>query len=506
MKRVVVLGGGISGLAAAWRLKRADASLDITVIEASARCGGKLVSELRDGFIVEAAADGFLARKPPALDWVLELGLGPELIEPRPEHRFSQVLWDEQLHAMPEGFSGLVPTNPEALRRGTLLSPEGVDRVAAESTLPLQTFGPEESVSQFFTRRFGPEAFQRLMEPLLAGIFAGDATQLSAEAAFPQLVAIERGGQSLLHGLSQTTANLAPPAKDLINAKPSPAFRSFRAGMAALPAALVSALEAGGVKLVNGQTVLSVEQAALAAGQPRMHGRAAPGESDQLRFLIRTSNQSFAADAVISALPPRRLAPLVTALTPFSQVTLSQTSSQARLQSLSEVLTDWPVSSVANLNLAFSATALPMLPKGSGFVMPRAANGPRFTAATWSSQKWPLRAPDDQLLLRIYFGGARDPTAWRLPERDLLAEALAFLARFNGGLEPQPRWYRIFRWQDAFPQPNLGHADRHRALAAAAVPGLILAGGYFAGPGIPDCLARAGKAAEEALGFLRAEH
>jgi len=461
--RVVVVGGGISGLAAAWRLVRARPEVSVTVVEALGRFGGKLLTVRQEGFVVEGAADGFLARKPPALDWALELGLGPALVEPRPEHRFSHVLWNHELHRMPEGFSGLVPADPEGLKRTTLLTPAGAARAAAEAATPLRAGGPEESVEAFFSRRYGPEAFERLMEPLLAGIYAGDASRLSAEAAFPQLTGLERAGRSL-------TAALGAPAGAPPKPAPGPAFRSFSGGMDRYPAALETWLRRSGVNLVAGQPVVGLE------------ARPAGG------FVVRSRRRSWEADAVVLALPPRAAGALVADLAP----------------ALAEPLAAWPTSSVAHLNLAFDEAQLPQLPAGSGFVAPR-AGGTAFSAATWSSRKWPGRAPEGGLLVRVYFGGARNPGGWQLPEAELLDAGLDLLAPYTAdGRRPQPRFHRVFRWKDAFAQPEVGHADRHRALEAAAVPGLVLAGGYFAGVGIPDCLARAGRAANLVLDHLTA--
>jgi oxygen-dependent protoporphyrinogen oxidase len=441
--RIVIVGGGISGLAAAWRLKLRRPDADITVLEAAARFGGKLVSEHRHGFVVEGAADGFLARKPPALDWARELGLDAQLVLPRPEHRFSQVFWNGRLHAMPEGFSGLVPGDPDALARTTLLTAEGAARAAAEPAVPFRASGPEESIETFFTRRFGTELFERLLEPLLAGIYAGDAGRLSADAAFPQLTALERAGKPLMAG--------TPPGPR------DPAFRSFADGMAALPAALEKRVRELGVELVGG--------AAVTAARP------------EGRSFVVEAKREWKADAVIVALPPRAAG---TVLGP----------------GLGDVLSAWPVSSVANVSLAFDEA----LPDGSGFVAPRGAAA--VTAGTWSAHKWPNRAPGRAELARFYFGGARDPEGWRLSEDELVGRSLDMIETLTGS-RPRPLWYRIFRWKDAFAQPDVGHAERHRALEAAAVPGLVLAGGYFAGVGIPDCLARAGQAAETVDRYLK---
>lgn len=448
--RIAVVGGGISGLATAWRLGLHRPDARVTVFEAAARCGGKLVTWSQDDCLAEGAADGFLARKAPALDWVRQLGLGDELIEPRPEHRHSSVWWDGALHPLPEGFSGLVPADPEGLRKTSLLTPAGADRAAAEATVAPWTEAPEESVAGFFSRRYGPEAFERLMEPLLAGIYAGDADRLSLDAAFPQLRAIERRGQSLTAGLAGT-----PRAE-------GPAFRSFRGGMARFPAALEAAVRDKGAEVRPGAPVVAVV-------------RCGSG------FSVTTAGGSTDFDAVVVALPPRAAARILGEVAPAQAA----------------VLADWPVSSVANLTLAFDAAKVAGLPPGSGFVAPR-AGGTRFSAVTWTTRKWPHRAPEGVELVRVYFGGARDPEAWKRPEAELVAEALDLLARFLGR-RPVPRWTRLFRWDQAFSQLNLGHAPRHAQLQAGAVPGLVLAGGYFAGVGIPDCLSRAEEAAHLVL-------
>jgi oxygen-dependent protoporphyrinogen oxidase len=234
-----------------------------------------------------------------------------------------------------------------------------------------------------------------------------------------------------------------------------PAFRSFISGMAELPAALEKRVRELGVELVPATTVNTVRH------------------TDK-GFTVTASHREFTVDAVVVALPPHAAGAL---LAPGP---------------LAQTLSSWPVSSVANVSLAFDAAEL-NLPDGSGFVAPRGETA--VTAGTWSGHKWPYRAPSNTELVRFYFGGAREPENAKLPDGELIDRALNVLETLTGH-RPRPLWHRIFRWKDAFAQPDVGHAERHRALEAAAVPGLVFAGGYFAGVGIPDCLARAGQAAE----------
>jgi oxygen-dependent protoporphyrinogen oxidase len=290
------------------------------------------------------------------------------------------------------------------------------------------------------------------MEPLLSGIFAGDADALSAEAAFPQLVARERQDGSLTGGAA-------------ISREPGPAFRSFRRGMAQYPAALVDRLRRLGVDLVSGAPITRMERQSRG-------------------FQLWSSGGSWAADGVILALPPRAAGRVVADVVP----------------EWVPVLNAWPTASVANLTLAFDEGSLPGLPGGSGFVAPRGSGLP-FSATTWLSRKWPDRAPLGQVLVRVYFGGAKNPHAWELPEDELVNACLDFLGRFRPTGRPNPLWHRVIRWKDAFAQPNLGHAGRHHVLAQGG-EGIVLAGGYFGGVGIPDCLARADEAAQLVKNYL----
>lgn len=452
LSRVVVLGGGLSGLAAAWSLLDQEPGLEVIVWEAASRLGGKLIRWSQEGFLAEGGADGFLIGKGTTARWIRDLGLEAELVAPIEENRGSQVFWNGDLHPLPEGLSGLVPSDPQGWFTTTALSAEGAARAARERQVPGGA-SAQESVEAFLSRRFGTEAFERILDPLLAGIFAGDATALSASEAFPQLVQLE-----------QSRGYLTP---DTPSPRAPSGFRSFSGGMARLTEALETGLRKRGCRLETGKMASAVI--------PR-----GPG------YLVSDGRTSESADAVLVALPPRTAAPVLGPSAPLAACVLEQ----------------WPTASVANLTLAFSPGAIPALPPGSGFVAPP-AGGTDFSAATWLSQKWPHRSPPGGRLVRFYFGGARRPDAWKLSEEHMLNQALDFLGRAGGAPVPSPLWHRVFRWRDGFAQPNLGHKDRHDQLKNALPPKISLAGGYFGGVGIPDCLGRAEQAASELINQLK---
>ena len=236
--KLVVVGGGIAGLAAARRLEALAPDAQVTVLERTHVLGGKLLTERVDGFVVEAAPDSFLARKERGVGLCAELGLGDELIVRKPENRRSFVRRGRQLIALPEGLTGMIPANLEALDSSDLLSAEGKARFASEPDVPPAEGVEEESIASFVTRRFGREAYDSLMEPLVTGIYGGDGELLSLAATFPQLRAVERADGSVLRGLARPRATEESP------------FLSLRSGMGALVTALVASFRK--VRLATG--------------------------------------------------------------------------------------------------------------------------------------------------------------------------------------------------------------------------------------------------------------
>jgi protoporphyrinogen/coproporphyrinogen III oxidase len=441
--RVVVVGGGIAGLAAARRLESIAPDAEVVLVEREGVLGGKLQTERVDGFVIEAAADSFLSRKERGVGLCEELGLGGELIARRPEHRRSFVRRGDELHPLPEGLTGMIPVSLDALEQSELLSPEGKARFAAEPDVPPAPGHDDESVASFVSRRFGREAYEALVEPLMTGIYGGDGDQLSLQATFPQLRALELEHGSILRGLS------APPPSD------RPPFVALRDGIGALVAALRESLV---------QTRLLVGRAAVRIGA---------GFEIEL-----AGGEAIAAEGVVVATPAFVTAELLADLDP----------------GLAGAHAEIPYASSVVVTLAFSrADVVPL--DGYGYVVPRAGGGD-VLACTWSSQKWEGRAPDDFVLLRVYAGrfGGRNVT---LDTEDALValacDEIGFL-----GVTAEPVLTRVHRWPRGMPQYVLGHPERLARIddALAAHPGLALAGAAYRGVGIPDCIQSGELAAE----------
>ena len=444
--KVVVVGGGIAALAAARRLEALAPEAELVLVERDKVLGGKLRTERVDGFVVEAAPDSFLARKERGVGLCEELGLGDQLIARRPEHRGSFVRRGSELHSLPEGLTGMIPTSLEALETTELLSSAGKTRFASEADVPAASGDEDESVAAFVSRRFGREAYDALVEPLMTGIYGGDGDQLSLRATFPQLRAIELEHGSVLRGLT------APPPSEL------PPFLSLRDGMGALVDALVAGLGRAAVRL--GQAVTHVS-------------RREPGFE-----VVLAGEEAIVADGVVLATPAFVTAELLVGLD----------------RDLAATHAEIPYASSVVVSLGYSRPDVVPL-DGYGYVVPR-ADGGDVLACTWSSQKWEHRAPEESVLVRVYLGrfGGRDVTT--ADDRELIALArdeIAFL-----GVSATPALTRVHRWPLGMPQYVLGHPDRLERIEAAlaAHPGLALAGAAYRGVGIPDCIASGEVAAE----------
>lgn len=447
----LVVGGGIAGLAAAYELRRRG--LDVQLLEAAPRLGGVIVTERRDGWVIDGGPDALLVHKPAAVDLCRELGLGDRLV-PTLQPRTAYVLREGRLCPLAEGSFLGFPVSFTALAASPLFSWPAKVRMACEIGVP-RGGADDESIAGFVRRRFGAEAADYLAEPLLAGIHAGDAERLSLGALFPQLRDAERRAGSVLRSLRA------------LRVRPSPrgAFVSLAGGVGELVDALA---------------------AALGPASARVSTRATGIRRGRL-FSIETDAGPLTSRALLLGVPAWAAAALLRAVD----------------APLADLCASVPYASTATVAFGYRRDQIRHPLKGTGFVVPRVEQHP-ILAATWVTSKWPGRAPDGCGLLRAFLGGGRDPQ--RLEDSDdtliaLAREALADILDIDG----DPLLTRLFRFPRQSPQYEVGHGRRLAAIEerAARVPGLFLTGSGYRAIGIPDCIADGRAAAARAAEWLR---
>jgi oxygen-dependent protoporphyrinogen oxidase len=454
---IAVVGGGITGLAAAHEIVRSAPDRDVVVLEADDRLGGKILTSAMAGRPVDAGADAFLARHPAGIGLCRELGIGDRLISPA--ERRAYVYADGSLRELPTATLLGVPTDLDGLRRSGLVSAAGIERAARDLTGPTAVLadGRDASVGEVVRQGLGDEVLERLVDPLIGGINAGDSDRLSVRACTPQ-IAEAAGHPSLISGaravLAATTAD--PDA---------PVFFGLPGGMQALVDALVAELAAAGVDLRTGTAVTELAPA------PRGG------------WTLSSGDDRLDVDAVVLTVPASAAAALLADVIPDA----------ARL--LAEV----EYASVVLVTLAVPSDGLRRSLDASGFLVPR-TEGLLLTACSWASTKWDHLA-GDPVLLRASAGRAGDARTLDLDDADLLARLLADLER-TMGLAAEPVEVRVTRWPRSFPQYAVGHLDRVGAIesaVAAHARGVVVAGAAYRGLGLPACIDQGRRAARTVL-------
>jgi len=455
MKRIAIIGGGIAGLSAAYFLekaRRAGAPLQWKLFEKSARLGGVIRTEQQNGFILEAGPDSFLTAKPDALALCRELGIEDQVIPSNDAIRKTYILAKKRLIEIPDGLQFMVPTRVLPIATTPLFSFGTKLRMARELLIRPGAMNGDESVASFVRRHFGQEMVDRIAEPLLAGVYGGNAEHLSMRAVLPNFAAMERD-----HGSLARASLKAKKKAAAAGTKPPPLFSSLKNGLQQMLDALTPTLDPQALMLK--QTV---------AGVARRNGE----------WQIATTDGSQSFDAVLIGIPATSAATL---LAPLDEEIASR---MARIQYTSSAAV-----AVAYDNIK--------LPPGFGYLVP-GTEGKKMMACTFVHNKFSYRAPEGSALLRCFFSSSRVPDLLKFSDADLEKAALEELREVLG-LTATPRFVRVFRWSQGLPQYETGHLDRVAEIQTRleALPGLIIIGNSFYGVGIPDCIKSARQAVEK---------
>ncbi|HEX5770749.1 MAG TPA: protoporphyrinogen oxidase [Nocardioidaceae bacterium] len=450
---VVVVGGGITGLTTAHRLARARPEVSVTLVEAAPRLGGKIVTEHLDGFVVEGGPDSLVTFKPQATDLARELGLGSRLHPADGATAGTYLSVGGRLRPMPDGMAGFVPRRFRPLAMTPLLSPWAKLRMAAECVVPARRSGEDESLESFVTRRLGRGFHDALVEPMATAIFGTDTGQLSLLATMPQLAAAERRHGSLTRLALSQRGRTAPGG---VVAPVS--------GLGELVDALTSALT--GVDVRTSTRVTRVERSE------------AVGYS-----VVLGTGETLAAESVVLAVPAPAVAEAAEGLHP----------------ELGGVLAAFGQGSTVTVTLGLDEGDLPAALPGHGYLVPT-GEGRAVRACTWSSVKFPGRAPQGHALLRCSIGGSGRVDTSGLDD-DRLVDLARRELRSTLAIAGKPVLARVHRWEGVMPLYTLGHLDRVARVEQLldGHPGVVVAGSAFHGAGIPDCVASGERAAVKAL-------
>ncbi len=461
----LIIGGGIAGLAAAFYLNKKAPQARIVLLEAGERWGGKITTERipLDGgeFIIEGGPDTFLATKPYAVDLCREIGLEARLHGTNPDTRETFVLHNGHLLPLPEGLAMMIPSDVKSVLRSELLSWPAKLRMGLDFVLPAHRLNGDESLGTFVSRRLGRSAYENLIEPLMSGIYAGNGDHLSLASTFPYLRELELNYGSIARGALAVRKRLGSGGAKVQGSRS--AFLTPRRGLTEIIETLVPRLKIDGVEM-------------------RLHTRVRrlfPWGSGYMAELADGSH--IEADAIVLATPA-----------PISSVLLSPIDLE-----LSAALGEIPYSSTATISLAYRQSDLPRPLNGYGYVIPQ-REGRRALACTWTSSKFPHRAPAGYALIRVFVGRAEEDLPWT--EAELLTIAKGELGQ-TLGIRAQPLVERVYRWERAMPQYNLGHPRILSRIDAALkrLPGLALAGNGYRGIGIPDCIHSGDLASDAAI-------
>jgi oxygen-dependent protoporphyrinogen oxidase len=461
MKKVAVVGGGISGLATAYeidkRLRASGGHYELRLFEAEARVGGKIGAARRDGFVCEAGPNGFLDSKPSTLNLCRELGIENQLLRSSDAAARRFIFSRGQLHQL--------PGSPLAFFRSRLLSLPARLRIVGELWAPVSPPGSDPTVAEFGRRRLGRQAAARLLDPMVAGVFAGDPERLSLGSCFPRIAELERDHKSLIRALLALQLKRGRRSGGG-PAGPGGTLTSFAGGMSVLPDTLAQTLAD---RVTCRAPLTGVER-----------------HAQGYRLSLGADRQTYDCDAAVLALQAAdAVAPL-----------------QSLDAELAGVLEQFEYAPVAVVGLGFEQAALQTRLDGFGFLVPGEERR-RILGSLWTSSIFAHRAPDGCVLLRTLIGGARKPELALLPEAQLVELARAELSQILG-ISAQPVFVQVFQWPRAICQYTVGHRERLERVEArlSALPGLFLTGNSYRGVALNDCTQNAVQVADAVTGYL----
>jgi oxygen-dependent protoporphyrinogen oxidase len=451
--RVAIVGGGISGLSAAFYLEKeraAGAPVEYVLFDSESRLGGSMQSEVVDDCLVEGGPDSFLTEKPWASVLCKELGIDGELIGSNDADRKTYILVKGRLVAMPDGLMFMVPTKLVPTALSPLFSWGTKFRMAMELLHPPHASDHDETVAELVKRHFGSEVVDRLADPLLSGVYGGDAASLSVRAVLPRFVEMEQNHGSLSRAML-VAHNKMVAAKKKNNTPSKPLFTSLKNGMQKMVSAIEARLDPASIRKNTPVSALEMRDG---------------------RWFVTTAAGTEEFDGVVVATPAKVAGKI---LKPVNTA-------------LGEDLEGVVYSSSLTVTFGYSQEQLKGLPPGFGFLIPR-SEGVRMMACTFVHNKFPNRAPQEKGLVRCFLGGIRDEEVLNLSDEQVKELCLRELKQIVK-LDTEPRFVRIYRWRGAMAQYTPGHLDRVRRIEAAVkqLPGLALAGNAFKGIGVPDCV------------------
>ena len=458
---IAILGAGTSGLAAAYRLNQIAPQAVLRIFDRRNRTGGVLETLQKDGFQIEQSADNFITTVPWGINLCKELGLGDELVQTNPHARRTYVVRKGKLHLLPDGFLMMAPTKLMPMATTPILSPLGKLRAGLELLIPARKDDGDESMAAFVRRRLGREVFERLVEPLVSGVYAADMEKLSVLATLPRFREMERQYGSLIWAMQrQLKANKAAHLAEQSGARYS-MFVTLRKGLSVIGETIAQKLPAGSLQLNTEITQID--------------------KTPEEKWAIHTKDTILLFDAIIVATSAADASKLLRKSVP----------------ALAEKLAAIEHEGTAIATFAFDSAQIKQEFRGLGFVVPKIERSP-ILAGSFSSVKYEHRAPQGKFLIRVFAGGARSPDLAVMPEAQLVPLLLGELKKIIR-IDGEPLFTTVAHWANTMPQYNVGHRELVGAIESlvSSESSLALAGNAFCGVGIPNCIHTGFAAAEK---------